>query len=293
MSFSHYNKVMDIALLKTFLVLAKTKNFTKAASLLHRSQSAISLQIVKLEKLVGKALFERTKRAINLTTDGEILLGYAQRMIDLEEELLNHFHAGQIKGEVSLGAPEDIATQYLPEIFANFVKNYPEITLNVNCEFTLNLLNGFEAGVYDLIIIKQDPKKPHPQSINVWKEKLVWVTGKPQKTFETQEEPLPLILAPSPCVYRKRAIDALTSQGIRWKIVYTSPSLTGTFTAVRAGLGVSILPRNMVPKDLYVLKKLPHLQDTQIGILRRENGSQAALALSSFIVSHLTHAFVC
>jgi DNA-binding transcriptional LysR family regulator len=278
---------MDTILLKSFLVLAKTRNFTRAAHQLHRSQSAISLQIARLEELLGKFLFVRDKRNVHLTLEGEQFLGYAEKMLQMEEDMLSHFQKPSIQGEVTFGTPEDLATAYLPNILANFVESYPGVLLNVHCEFTMDLLKGFDSKRYDLVLIKQDPQNPHPKSEEVWKESLVWVSAKEAPHLHARQEPLPLVLAPAPCVYRQRAIDALNKAGIRWSIVYTSPSLTGTFAAVKAGLGISVLPLNMIPKELHIVRGLPELQDAQIALLKQDHASEAAIALAVYVVNHI------
>lgn len=275
---------MESMLLKNFLVLVRTRNFTKAAQKLHCSQSTLSLQIGRLEALIGKPLFIRDKRNVDLTLEGEQLIGYAQHILRLEDEMLQHFHQPELEGEVTFGTPEDLATAYLPTILANFVETHPKIRLNVHCEFTMNLLHGFESQNYDLVLIKQDPQKQHPRSVEVWKEPLVWVCG---KDVNYQTEPLPLVLAPSPCVYRQRAIDTLNREGIRWRVAYTSPSLTGTLAAVKAGLGISILPINMIPKGIQVIRDLPVLKDAQIALLKQEHASQAAKALADYVADHI------
>lgn len=279
---------MDISLLKTFLVLAQTKNFTKAANKLYRSQSAISLQIGRLEALLGKALFVRDQRHVSLTVEGEELVAYAKHMLQLEEKMLKHFQKPHIKGKVTFGTPEDLATVYLPGILANFVDTYPEVLIDVRCEFTLDLLKGFDQGLYDLVLIKQAPNHQHPRSQEVWKETLVWVGSKTSFPYlKKAGECIPLILAPSPCVYRERAIDALNREKIPWRMVYTSPSLTGTLAAVKAGLGLSVLPMNMIPKELCIIKDLPPLQDAQIALLKQESPTDAVSAFSEFVVHNL------
>ena len=273
--------------IKTFLLLAKTRNFTKAAQELYRSQSAVSLQIARLEEILGKSLFVRDKRNVTLTLEGEQFLGYAHKILQIEEEMLQHFQKPTLKGEVTFGTPEDLATAYLPMILRNFVESYPGILLNVHCEFTMDLLKGFESKSYDLVLVKQDPQNPHPRSEEVWKEPLVWVSSKETLHLHAKKEPLALVLAPAPCVYRQRAIDTLNKAGIPWVIVYTSPSLTGTFAAVKAGLGISVLPLNMIPKELKIIRALPELKDAQIALLKHENASEAATALAVYVVNHI------
>lgn len=282
---------MDSFLLKTFTVLAQTKNFTHAAKKLHLSQSAVSLQIARLEALIGQALFIRDKRNVRLSAEGEQLLGYAQQILNLEEEMLTHFHQPSlVTGEVRFGTPEDLATVYLPSILANFIGCYPKVLLNVSCEFTMTLLKGFESHHYDLILIKQDPAHPHPNSEEVWKEPVSWVGRKSERPFKWDgRDILPLVLAPAPCVYRERAIEALNQAAIRWRIVYTSPSLTGTVAAVKAGLGLSVLPRDLTTKDIQSIRDLPSLKDTQIALLKQESASEATKALAKYIIKNLSH----
>lgn len=274
-------------LLKNFLTLAQTRNFTKTAEKLYRSQSAISLQIARLEGMLGKALFVRDKRNVSLTLEGEQLLGYAQQLLQIEEEMMRHFQKPSIQGKVTFGTPEDLATAYLPTILANFVEAYPGILLNIHCEFTMDLLKGFDSQSYDLVLIKQDPQNPHPKSEEVWKEPLVWASKKEGLSFNWRKEVLPLVLAPPPCVYRQRAIDTLNREGILWRIVYTSPSLTGTLAAVKAGLGISILPVDMIPKELQIVRELPSLKDAQIALLKQENTSEAATAFATYVANHI------
>lgn len=278
---------MDTLLLKTFLAVAKTRNFTKVGKQLYCSQSAVSLQMARLEDLLGKKLFKRDQRKVSLTLEGEELLAYAEQILTLEQEMLNHFQEPCLSGEVTFGTPEDLATAYLPHILGNFAHQHPGIVLNVHCEFTLNLLKGFDLGFYDLILIKQDPQNPHPQSEVVWKETLVWVGRKSQAQIDKEKKAVQLVLAPAPCVYRQRAIDSLNRAGIPWRIVYNSPSLAGTLAAVKAGVGVSILPSNMISKELVMIKTLPSLKDAQIALLKKEKISLAAKALADDVASSL------
>lgn len=281
---------MDLALLKTFLSLSETKSFTASAKKMYRSQSAISLQVTRLEEIIGKPLFKRDNRNVTLTREGEELVSYARQMVALEKNLLGHFHEPEVSGEVSFGTPEDIATAYLPEVLANFVKDYPGVILNVNCEFTLNLLTGYETKQYDLILIKQDPKQPHPNSKEVWKESLVWVCSskvRPKSAYPLDGR-LPLILAPSPCVYRKRALDALDKAGIQSRIIYNSPSLNGAIAAVKAGLGISVLPRKLISSGMQKIDYLPPLQDAQIALVHSDHPSPVVKVLSEYLAQEIS-----
>lgn len=278
---------MDMQLLKNFLVLAKTKNFTKASQILYCSQSALSLQIAKLELLLEKPLFNRDKRNVSLTVFGEQLISYAHQMIELEKKMLHAFRKSKLTGKIRFGTPEDIATSYLPLILAEFTKLFPEIVLDVHCEFTRNLITSFEASEFDIVLIKEDPQNPHPQSETVWKESLYWVCKKDSICRVGEGETISLVLAPQPCIYRQRAIDALNNARYNWRITYSSPSVMGTIAAVKAGLGVSILPETMIPKELQIVTALPKLQKTQIGLLKKNNDEPVA-SFCRFIHEHVT-----
>ncbi|MGF1607685.1 MAG: LysR family transcriptional regulator [Rhodothalassiaceae bacterium] len=285
---------IDTALLRTFVYLAETCSFSRTGERVGRSQSAVSAQIAKLEERLGCTLFDRNKRNVRLTADGEKLLGYAYQMIDLADAMIDRFRHSEVTGEVRFGSPEDFATTYLPDVLAAFSEGFPEVHLNVSCDLTLRLIAGFEAGDYDLIIIKQDPADIYPDAHRLWRERLVWVGGK--RLMELRDfarapkpgtaHPLPLVLSPSPCVYRHRATHALDDAGVPWKIAYTSPSFAGTAAAVKAGLGLSVLPRTMVPDDLIVFEDKagwPMLSDAEICLLAAPRPSAATQALAGFI----------
>lgn len=283
---------MDTELLKTFIQLAQTKNFTKAAGLVNRTQSAVSLQIQKLEEMIGKSLFERHNRSVIMTPDGELFFTYAKQILGLQEELLQRFSNPYEEGEVFLGTPEDIATAYLPAILAAFAKSHPKILLNVICDLSIHLIQGFEKGIYDLILVKQDSATPHSESTVIWEESLVWAIGENvnlEDFYRPSHTPLPLVVSPSPCVYRQRGLERLNERGIRWRIAYTSPSLSGIIAAAKGGLGLSILPFNLIPEGLKRVQHplLPDLHTMQIAILRKKQILPPARSLAQYIIDHI------
>ena len=277
----------DLSLLRTFTVVAGVKNFTKAAAMIGLTQSAVTQQINKLEDQLGVQLLERNKRKVSLTAYGDILLGQANRLLSLNDQVLTQFQETQAAGEVRFGSPEDFATHFLPNILADFVRSHPHIHLKVCCELTLNLIENFEKRVYDLIIIKQQPGQLYPGSKLLWLEQLVWVSQKQGLKPEDEPSlPVSLVLSPDPCVYRQRTIEALDQASIPWQVVYTSPSITGVLAAVRAGLGTTVLPRNIVPADLhaeYHAERLPALNETAICVLTQAHASPAVHALEEYI----------
>ena len=293
---------LDIGLLRTFIVLSETQNFTRTADRVNRSQSAVSMQIAKLEEMLGCSLFERDKRNVHLTAEGEKLRSYANQVINLTDNLLSQFQESEIEGNINFGSPEDFATYYLPDILAKFVHAHPHVMLNVNCDLTLTLIKDFEKKHYDLIVIKQEPGNIYSGAIPLWREQLVWTGCDPAdldrpfkqsiRKYCADSGYLPLILSPSPCVYRKRAIEALDRAGIPWEVTYTSQSYAGTIAAVKAGLGLSIFPRNMIPEALIPLESQrgwPRLKDTVICLLAKSKITPATQVMITFIRNRIAY----
>lgn len=277
---------VDTAVLRTFLALSETGSFSRAGVLVGRSQSAVSEQIRKLEELFGRVLFERTTRSVRLTADGEHFLTHARALVAQADAMLARFRSSDLAGEVRFGSPEDFASAYLPDILSVFASAHPAVELHVTCQLTLPLVEEFEAGAQDLIIVKQDPSRRYASTRPLWRERLVWVAA-PSLTADfaiaTNERLLPLVLSPSPCVYRHRATQALEKAGVAWSGVFTSPSFAGQAAAVRAGLGYAVMPRAMVPLEFVVLRDWPELAEVEIALLGQARLSPAAAALAGFI----------
>jgi DNA-binding transcriptional LysR family regulator len=296
----------ELDLLRTFVAVADNGGFTRAAERVGRTQSTVSLQIKRLEEGLGCRVFEREGGGRGgeprVTPGGEILLNYARQILHLCDEARSRIVEPDIEGTVRLGTPEDFATVYLPDILARFARAHPRVALEVNCDFTVNLLDGFSKGEYDLVLFKREPQGriglPHSGptgGIGLWREVLVWAAS-PRLVLDEQQ-PLPLVLAPSPDVYRKRALATLDAARRSWRIVYTSPSLAGLQAAVGAGLGITVLPKGMVPTGLVIFGQhehgLPSLPDTEM-VLYRAPGhlSRPAKLLAEHIVLSLETAMV-
>lgn len=277
----------DLDVLRTFVAIVDHGGFTRAAERVGRTQSTISLQVKKLEDGLGRRVFEREPgRELQLTPDGEILLTYARQILRLSDEARTRLMDPDVAGTVRLGTPEDFATAHLPNVLARFARAYPRVALEVNCDFTVNLLSGFSKGQYDVILFKREPQGP-VGGVGVWREVLVWVTS-PRLVLDPGA-PLPLVLAPVPDVYRKRALASLDAIKRSWRIAYTSPSLNGLQAAVRAGLGVTVLPKEMVPAGLVLVgaeHELPPLPDTEIALYRAPGVLPRAAEL---LAEHIVH----
>jgi DNA-binding transcriptional LysR family regulator len=277
---------LDTALLRTFVTLAETASFSRTGDLIGRSQSAVSGQMAKLEGLLGCRLIERTTRSVALTRDGERLLPHARAMVAHADAMLARFQGPEVAGLVRLGAPEDFASAYLADTLGLFAASHPMVELHVTCQLTLPLVEEFSAGQQDLIVVKQDPARPYPGARAIWAEELVWV-GAVAAGFGDRN-PLPLVFSPAPCVYRARATQALDAQGVAWRGVFVSPSFAGCVAGVRAGLGVTVMPRAMVPQGLVVLAEgWPPLAAAEIALLGAVRQSAATQALAAFITERV------
>ncbi len=288
---------IDTALLRTFVILARTRHFGRTGEQIGRTQSAVSAQIKKLEETLGCDLVSRTTRTVSLTRDGDALLGEAQRIVEMADAMLARFQDRDIAGEVRFGSPEDFASAYLPAILAAFAATHDRVILHVECDFTLPLIARLEKGELDLIIIKQHPGQTWQNAVPLLREQLVWA-GPPARgrsggsgrhdlaALTAGERPLPLVLSPAPCVYRQRALEALKAAGISWTNVFTSPSQGGLVAAIEAGLGFAPMPASMVPPQLWRSRPgdgWPDLADAELCLLAGPRANPAAEALARHI----------
>ena len=278
---------LDVDLLRAFVSVADLGSFTRAADALLRRQSTLSLQIKRLEDGLGTRLLERTSRHVRLTAEGEALLGHARQMLELNDRLVSSFDEPALAGTVRLGTPEDFATTHLPQVLARFAQSYPSVQLEVTCDLTITLMGRFRLGDFDLVLVKREPERSD-RGVRVWREPLVWVAA--EKLALPGSRPLPLVVSPPPCVYRKRATDSLGRVRRPWRVAYSCASLAGQHAAVKAGLGVAVLPKDMVPAGLAVIERrsgLPDLHDTEIALLAAHKLSAPGRRLHDHIVRSL------
>jgi DNA-binding transcriptional LysR family regulator len=282
---------LDTITLQCFLAANDLKNISKAAEIVNRSQSAVSQQISKLEEILGKELFIREKN-LKLTKDGEIFLSYAKEIFALQQEVINRFKNPEVEGEVRFGLPEDFANSMLSDVLISFARIHPRISLTIECDLTLNLYRRFKNGKFDLVLLKMSRPDEFHSGIDVWSEKLVWVGDERLlSSGNFSKAATPLVLSPKPCVYRSQAIDALNKFKKKWRISFESQSHASKIAAVKAGLGLTVMPRNMVPDDLAILysKNLPKLQDAHISLLKKSNCNLAVNSFEEFALKKLNH----
>jgi len=281
---------LDTVTLQCFLAVAETQSFTKAALRVGRTQSAISQQIAKLENIIEKQLINRG-RELSLTPDGEIFLGYAKRIYELHRESLDRFKKPDLHGELRFGLPEDFASVMLSDILVEFSRLHPRVTLNVECDLTLNLIERFNQGEFDLILVKSNEKNQIVSGIHVWNEPVEWVGKKELIPLINESSVIPLVLSPTPCVYRCNVIESLNKNNLKWRLAFSSPSYAGKMAAVKAGLGITAIQRSMIPDYLDKLDYnfLPILKDIRVTLIKKESVSPANDSLEFFIMDKLKH----
>ena len=270
-------------LLRAYVTVIKEGGFSSAGKKLGRSQPAVSLQINRLEDLVGVPLMIRNGRSFKLTEEGELLLDYAQRILKLNDEAILRLSQPNVVGKVRLGIPHEFAISYLPAFLTGFADVYPGVELEVISELSANLLQRQANNELDLVIaIQKEMVEPSEEG---WREELVWVTD--DKHHKAKFDKIPLVVAPHGCVYRDRMLRTLDQEMIPWRIVYTGTSYGGICAAVTAGLGVTVLARNTVPADLEIHQKterLPKLQRATVELhYDRARAEPAVLQLAEYV----------
>jgi len=279
---------MPPEMLKSFIAIADSGSFSRAARQVHRTQSAVSMQIKKLEELVGKALFLRNGRANQLTHEGELLLDYARRIIQLNNESLALLQRPELAGTVRIGLPDDYAARFLPEILANFSRTYPQVQVEVSCQPSSRLTVLIEEDKLDLALTSSaDPLIEGTRLLR--SETTIWAGA--EKHLAHEQRPLPLALFDADCYWRRWALAALDQAGTAYRIAYTSASYMGLISATRAGLAITVLNPSILPDGLRQLGPemgLPTLPDSSI-LLRRN--PRAGGPITDCLVEHISRAF--
>jgi DNA-binding transcriptional LysR family regulator len=258
------NPNLEIDLLRTFDAVAGAGSFTAAAERVARTQSAVSLQIKRLEEIVGQRVFERTSRSLALTTAGETLLGYARRILELNDESVRRIGEPPVTGVIRLGVTEYFVPTELPRLLARFAATYPGVQIEVRMGLSRELRRALPGGELDAVIVRLGT---HERGKTIWSEAQVWVCR--EGMVPERGATVPLALLPSPCVLREHAIASLTRQRRAWKVAFTGSSMASVQAAVVAGLGVSIVPLSSVTPDMHILGRgYPDPGRLDIGVVR-------------------------
>lgn len=278
---------LDLDQLQSFCVIADCSSFTEAARRVHKTQSAVSMQIKRLEERLDQALFLRDGRTVSMTPEGEALYTRARRMLRINAEIVDMFSEGDLAGNIRFGVPDDYAVKMLPVVLSSFQRTHPKIAVDVKCMASEDLLDGMRSGRFDLIVFSQGTLHEFGELFRT--EKMFWVSS--QNEVALKAEPLPLACGPQTCCWRADAIDGLNRAGIDYRIAYTSSDATSISSAVQAGLAVGMLPESALQPGMKIVERkhgLPRLADAQIAVMRASHAYGGIYdALATHIVASM------
>lgn len=273
---------LDPELLKAFVAVADHRSFTRAATALNRTQSAVSMQIKRLEERLGTALFHRTKVNVELSLAGEGLLGYARRILLLNDEAVGHLQQHKIEGRVRLGVMDDYGSFVVPPVLASFVAAYPRIHIEMETGLTARMPERLGED-FDLVIAMHPEGQGGGELLR--REQAVWATAVSQ-SVESQD-PLPVALYPQGCLFRQWATEALDASGRPWRLAFVSHSLAAVESIAAQGLAVTVVKSGTFPPRLRALSErdgMPRLPGADIRLHRAKGLSRAAGLLADHIV---------
>jgi DNA-binding transcriptional LysR family regulator len=283
--------LLDLSLLRTFVLLVEEGSVTRVAQRLHRSQPAVSLQLNRLEQLVGRKIFEVNLRRPKLTSHGETLLSYARKLLDLDNEARAHLRSDEVSGRVVLGCPDLYAAFLLPRILARFQADYPNVEVTVHCALSRKVAEAMENDGVDVALVTHNPEvRPHLANVTrLRREKLVWLGAEGGSAH--LRNPLSVAMLPDGNLYRTLALGALDAQGREWRIACVSESIAGLQAIALSDAAVIVLAQSVDVRGLLQLDRshgLPPLPEVELALWQRQRGwSTAADHLASYIMGEL------
>ncbi|HDZ46622.1 hypothetical protein LCGC14_0159910 [marine sediment metagenome] len=276
--------LLDSEVLRTFVTIAESGSFTRAAQQLFRTPSALSMQIKRLEEILGQAMFIREARHVRLTAEGEVLLGYGRRLLKLNAEAVTQFLAPTIEGRVGLGITDDVVGRILPTVLAQFARSHPAVQVDVEVGRSKDLLARLDEGELDLALVMAGGPGQAARGDIVHSEPLVWA-GR-EDGVAVQRTPLPVTLAQPGCAWRRITLNALDQAGIAYRIAYSCDHCAGQEAAMLADLAVTAFPKSLVRPPLKRLHNdsLPPLGDYQVALVKRAGSGDASEVLAERVI---------
>ncbi|MFC4765612.1 LysR substrate-binding domain-containing protein [Dyella koreensis] len=244
----------DLDVLRSFALGVELGSFAKAADRLGRSTSAVSAQLKKLEEQAGSPLLRRQGRGMALTDAGETMLGYARRLLELNDEATAAIHGAELEGWIRLGLQEDFGESLLPDVLGRFARAHPKVRIEARIARNVELLDRVTTGRLDLALA-WDAGVATPHVERIGETPMCWIGAADGELGWSRDsgEPLPLVSLDAPCLMRTAATASLDRAGVPWRIAFTSASLAGIWAAVAAGLGVALRTRVGLPGVVRVL----------------------------------------
>lgn len=278
--------VLDPDLLKAFVAVADQRSFTRAAAALNRTQSAVSMQIKRLEERLGVELFSRSTVSVDLSSAGEGLLGYARRILKLNDEAVGHLRDHKVQGVVRLGVMDDYGSLVVPPLLSRFVSGYPLIHVEMETGLTATMTDRL-GSAFDLVIAMHPEGRGGGEFLR--REQAVWAAGASHPVEAL--DPLPIALYPQGCLFRKWAMEALDKAKRPWRLAFVSHSLAAVEAIAAQGLAVTVVKSGTFPSTLRALSArdgMPKLPAADIRLHRASNLSRAASLLADHLVSAIS-----
>lgn len=277
--------LLELDLLKTLVAIHETGNFSKAGELLFRTPSAVSMQVKRLEDMLGRPVFNRDSRTVTLTSEGETLITHARRLLALNREMMAKFQTPDISGEVRLGAVDNTAEQVLPDTLKRFAETHPGIAVEATVENSAELAARVKAGKLDLALITATTNEYAGLPVELlYSEELVWAGLKCGVAGE--QSPLPISVWEEGCVWRSGALERLEERDIDYIVTFKSAYVAGQKAAIQGDLVVAPIPRSLCDDDIVDVTErfgLPRLPDYHIGLITTEERSPHVDAVSDHL----------
>lgn len=263
--FNHPPMLLDPEILRGFVAIAETGSFTAAAARVFRTPSAVSMQIKRLEEQLGVQVFLRDARNVSLTEEGEVLLGYARRLIALNRETISRFVCSDVAGVVRIGSPSDYGEAVLPGVLTAFARSHPAVAVNVVIDQSSSLVKRFASGHLDLVLVScmagMDAK---PEEV-VMRDEIVWAGAKGGQSHLC--DPLPVSMWDEGCVWRGSALSALEGIGRAYRVAFMTSHSAGQLAAIQADLAIAPMGRSFLNNGVQILGEdcgLPQLGDYEL-----------------------------
>lgn len=281
--------LLELDLLKTLVAIADTGNFSAAAETVFRTPSAVSMQVKRLEELVGKPLFTRDSRSVTPTPDGDILLEHGRRLLALNREMVAQFITPEISGVVRLGAPDDVAERWLPSMLKRFAATHCCVTVDVVVDSSTNLTAKVKQGKLDMCLYATSPEAAKVEGAEILlKEPLVWAGARNGVAWE--QNPVPISVWEEGCSWRDNAIESLKKHKRDYRIAFMSAHISGQRAAMLADLAIAPIPLSSCGEGIVQLGKqhgLPKLRHYALALNIMANPTEAVEAAADHLRASL------
>ena len=283
MNFDDRSPPFDPLLLRTFVAVAQMRHFTEAGKRLGLTQSTVSQHVRRLEQQAARRLLARDTHGVELTSDGEAMLGFARSILELQDRARAHFSGSELRGRLRFGVGDDLVSSRLPDILREFAHSHPRVDLELTVGLSAPLLDRLDDGELNLVFAKR--RRSVGRGELVARRRLSWVAAPGFRVEPGQ--PVPLLSYAPPSITRDLAIEALDKAGLPWRVVCTSGSFSGLMAAALGGLGVTAQNESLVPPPLADASsrlRLPELGEVEFVVVDRLSGaSPAARSLAGLI----------